>query len=66
MDKEPIKKIDDMGLRGPVNGMGEEDLRGSYYRLAITFEDDEFVRGRLTMPQLLELRDELDHFISKA
>lgn len=66
MASDQINKIDEMGLRGPINGMGENDLRGDYYRLAITFEDDEFVRGRVTLAQLRELRDEIDHFISKA
>lgn len=59
-----MKKIDDMDIRGPVNGMGEQDLRGDYYRLALTFEDDEFVRGRLTLAQLQELRDQCNHHLS--
>ena len=63
---DTINKIDEMSLRGPVDGMGENDLRGDYYRLAITFEDDEFVRGRVTLGQLKELRAEIDHFIAKA
>lgn len=56
----------EVGFRGPVNGMGENDLRGSYYRIAMTFPDDEIVRGKMTLAQLQELREELDHFISKA
>lgn len=60
-----IKKIDDMDIRGPVNGMGESDLRGDYYRIAFTLEDDELIRGRLTAAQLQELRDQCDHHLSK-
>lgn len=60
-----IKKIDDMDIRGPVNGMGEADLRGDYYRVAFTFEDDEIVRGRMTLEQVQELRDQCDHHLSK-
>lgn len=56
----------DVGFRGPINGMGENDLRGSYYRIAVVFPDDEIVRGKMTLAQLQQLREELDHFISKA
>ena len=56
----------DVGLRGPVNGMGESDLRGSYYQIALTFPDDELVRGKMTFFQLQQLRGLLDHFIAKA
>lgn len=61
----PIKKIDNVSLRGPINGMGEADMRGDYYRMAVTMEDDEFLRGRLTRGQMEELRDQLNHFLKK-
>lgn len=60
-----IKKIDDMDIRGPINGMCEADLRGVYYRVAFTLEDDEIIQGRLTLAQLQELRDQCDHHLSK-
>jgi hypothetical protein len=59
-----MKKIDAIGVRGPVNGMGESDLRGSYFAVSVTFEDDEFVRGRITLAQMETLRDLCNHFIS--
>lgn len=51
------KKLDGIGVYGPVNGMSERDLRGDYYLASLTFEDDEVVRGRLTLNQVQELRD---------
>lgn len=58
------KKIDEIGMRGPVNGMCEADLRGDYFQLALTFEDDELVRGRVTLAQIETLRDLCNHFIA--
>lgn len=52
-----MRKIDNIGIYGPVNGIGERDLRGSYHLVSLTFEDDEIVRGRYTVAQIEELRD---------
>lgn len=54
-----MKKIDNIGVYGPVNGMGERDMRGSYDLVSLTFEDDEVVRGRMTRAQLEHLRDQI-------
>lgn len=56
----------EFSVRGPVNGMGEDDLRGSYYRVVMVFPDDEIVRGKMTLAQLQEIRDEVNNVISKA
>ena len=55
-----------IGFRGPVNGMGEVDLRGSYYQISMVFPDDEIVRGKMTLAQLQDLRGVIDHFISNG
>ena len=56
----------EVGVRGPVNGMGNSDMRGAYYQIALVFPDDEIVRGKMTLVQVKELRDLLEHFIGAA
>lgn len=60
-----LAKIE-IGMRGPVNSDGRDDLRGSDYRITMIFPDDEIVRGALSLEQIKILRDLCDHFISVA
>lgn len=61
-NRTPLAPVD-VGFRGPVNGMGESDLRGSYYQITMIYPDDEIVRGKMTLAQVQTLRDLLDHFL---
>lgn len=58
-----IAKVE-IGMRGPVDGMGTADLRGDYFMVTLTFPDDELVRGRISIGQVEELRDLCNHFLS--
>jgi len=53
-------------LKGPVNGMGEPDLRGNYFGVTMVFPDDEIVRGRLSRGELEAIHHQSGHLLLKT
>lgn len=53
-------------LKGPVNGMGERDLRGSYFGITMVFPDDEIVRGKISRGELEALHHQSGHLLTKT
>lgn len=52
-------------LKGPINGISETDLRGSYFGITMVFPDDEVVRGKISRGELEAMHTQAGHLLSK-
>ena len=62
----PAPAAVEIELKGPVNGMGEPDLRGSYFGITMVFPDDEVVRGKISRGELEAMHHMSGHLLSKT